>query len=225
MPRIATLWSLCRAHHVMPGLLVVPDWHGSAPLEPDSGFAQWVRGRASEGAEIFLHGERHDEVGSPRGWRDEIRAWGRTNGEGEFLTLGYTAARDRIDRGLECLRIIGLEPVGFVPPAWLAKPETHLAAKDAGLSVSEDDANVFVHAKGVVFRSPVLRWSARTSVRARASALQERLRWRLQRDAPLMRIALHPHDLDHPATTASVERAMRSWLSVRSPGRYASLWS
>ena len=127
MPRVEALWRECAELGAMPGLLVVPDWHGTAPVENHPAFADWVRARADEGAEIFLHGERHDEVGLPRRWRDEIRALGRTNREGEFLTLEYTGARDRIDRGLERLRMLGLEPIGFVPPAWLAR----LAAADA----------------------------------------------------------------------------------------------
>jgi predicted deacetylase len=225
MTRVQALWGLCRAHGVVPGLLVVPDWHGRAPVEADADFGEWVRERASEGAEIFLHGERHDEVGLPRRWRDEIRALGRTAREGEFLSLDYAAARDRIDRGLERLRTVGLEPVGFVPPAWLGRPETHLAAKDAGLAVSEDDARVFVHARGLTVESPVLRWSARGALRAHASVLQERMRWALQREATVMRVALHPSDLDHRAVAASIERAMSAWLAIRAPAHYSSLWS
>jgi predicted deacetylase len=225
MARVQALWRLCSAHGVVPGLLVVPDWHGRAPVEQDAAFGDWMRERASEGAEIFLHGERHDEVGLSRRWRDEIRALGRTAREGEFLTLDYAAARDRIDRGLERLRTIGLEPVGFVPPAWLARPETHLAAKDAGLVVSEDDASVFVHTRGLTLASPVLRWSARGALRANASALQERMRWMLQRHAQIMRIALHPSDLDQRVVAASIERAMRAWLSIRAAAHYSSLWS
>jgi predicted deacetylase len=225
MTSVQALWRLCGAHGVVPGLLVVPDWHGRAPVGGDAAFVDWVRDRASEGAEIFLHGERHDEVGLPRRWRDEIRALGRTAREGEFLTLDYAAARDRIDRGLERLRTVGLEPVGFVPPAWLARPETHLAARDAGLAVSEDDGSVFVHVRGLALESPVLRWSARGALRAHASVLQERMRWALQRRARIMRIALHPSDLDHRAVAASIERAMSAWLSVRSAAPYSSLWS
>ena len=223
LPRAEALWGLCAARGVVPGLLVIPDWHGRAPVEREPAFGAWVRARAAEGAEIFLHGERHDEVGLPRGWRDGVRAFARTNREGEFLTLDYTGARDRIDRGLERLRTIRLEPVGFVPPAWLARPDAHQAANDAGLQVSEDDGAIFVHRTGERVDSPVVRWSARTRFRAHASVVGERMRWMLQRDAAVMRIALHPGDLDHPATRRSVTRALDRWLAARRPGRYASL--
>jgi hypothetical protein len=223
MPQVEALWRLCSARGVVPGLLIVPDWHGRARIEDDLEFASWVRDRAAAGAEVFLHGERHDEVGLPRRWRDELRAFGRTNREGEFLTLGYTAARERIDRGLERLRTLGLEPIGFVPPAWLCAVDTHDAARDAGLAVSEDDGHVYLLGTGVTLASPVVRWSGRGWVRAYGSALIARGRWLVQRSAPVMRIALHPGDLAHPATAKSVERALDEWLSARRSGSYAQL--
>ena len=220
---VRSLWRLCESRGVVPGLLVVPDFHGAAAIEGDAAFVAWLRARAAAGAEVFLHGERHDEAGLPRTWRDEVRALGRTNKEGEFLTLDYGAARARIDRGVARLRALGLEPAGFVPPAWLARPATHAAARDAGLRVSEDDRNVYVHAPERTLRSPVVRWSGRGAVRAYGSVLFERLRWRFQRAEPVVRIALHPGDLAHPATAASIERALDAWLSVRTQTFYRGL--
>ena len=115
-PRVESLWKICESRGVIPGLLVIPDWHGAGAIEGDARFVAWLRARAADGAEILLHGERHDEAGSPRGFGDEIRAFGKTNKEGEFLTLDYDAARARIDRGVARLRKLGLDPVGFVPP-------------------------------------------------------------------------------------------------------------
>jgi predicted deacetylase len=223
LSRVETLWRLCESRGVVPGLLVVPDWHGGTAMEHDAAFVAWLRARAAIGAEILLHGERHDEAGLPRTFADTMRAFGRTNGEGEFLTLDYKAARERIDRGVSRLRTMGLDPVGFVPPAWLAKPATHAAVRDAGLFVSEDDTAVYMHSPVRTMHSPVVRWSARGAARAYASVLFERARWRLQRGAPVMRIALHPGDLAHPATTASLARALDAWLSVRRQTFYRAL--
>jgi predicted deacetylase len=224
--RVEALWRLCESRGVVPGLLVVPDWHGTAAMESEAGFGAWLRARASDGAEIFLHGERHDEVGLPRGFADGLRAFGRTNREGEFLTLDYEAARERIDRGVARLRAMGLDPVGFVPPAWLAKPETHAAVRDAGLLVSEDDGAVYLHAAArtpLALPSPVVRWSGRGAVRAYGSVLFERMRWWYQRREPVVRIALHPGDLAHPATAASIQRGLDAWLSVRRQTHYRAL--
>ncbi len=220
---VTALWELCRQHGIVPALLVVPNWHGDWPLEAHPEFVAWVRGCAAEGAEVFLHGERHDEVGLPRGWRDTWRAWGKTAREGEFLTLEEPAARARIDRGVALLHRLGLPPVGFVPPAWLARESCVRAVSAAGLQFSEDDASITLHAPGKRLPSPVVRWSGRTPMRARGSALVATARWRLQHDAPHIRIALHPSDLDHPVTARSIARWLARWATARTPSRYADL--
>lgn len=222
-PKVDTLWALCRAHGVTPALLVVPDWHGAWPLEAHPAFVQWVRDRAADGAEIFLHGERHDEVGLPRRWIDHWRAFNRTAREGEFLTLDAPAARERIERGLARFARLGLEPIGFIPPAWLARDACYAVAADCGLAFSESDTAVALLARRAWIDSPVVRWSGRTAFRARASAVVADLRWATQRRAPCVRIAFHPGDLDHPACAESIARALPRWLGDRPATRYADL--
>jgi hypothetical protein len=53
--------------------------------------------------------------------------------------------------------------------------------------------------------------------------LFERLRWWFQQREPVMRLALHPGDLGHPATAASIERGLDAWLSVRRQTFYRAL--
>ncbi len=221
--QVTVLWKLCRERGATPALLVVPNWHGNWPLSEARGYTAWIRARVADGAEIFLHGERHDEIGLPRSWRDSQRAFGRTNREGEFLTLDHDAAFERIGRGLELFREIGLSPIGFVPPAWLCRPGTHTACAAHGLSLLEDDAAIYLTQAGVRLTSPVLRWSGRTDFRARGSAVQAALRWRTQQDEPHFRIALHPLDLEHPLTRQSVIDELDRWLAAHPARPYASL--
>ncbi len=220
---VQRLWALCAARGLRPALLVVPDWHGEWPLERHPSFVAWLRARAAEGADIVLHGERHDEVELPRGLADSVRALGRTAREGEFLTLDGGAAHARIARGLERLRALGLEPVGFVPPAWLAKDEAHQAAGRAGLRFSEDDRVIHLHPSGRRLRSPVVRWSGRTPVLAWGSVLVAHGRWALQRRSRFPRLALHPQDLGHPATTAALGPTLDRWLARHPPISYTAL--
>jgi uncharacterized protein len=223
-PRVEALWALCRRHGVTPALLVVPNWHGRWPLVDYQDFVRWVRARADEdGAEIFLHGERHDEVGLPRTFGDHVRAFNKTAREGEFLTLQAPAARQRIERGLALFAQLGLRPIGFVPPAWLARDSTYGVAAQAGLGFAENDQAVAVLSSGKWVQSPVVRWSGRTPFRARASAVVADARWRLQRRAPVVRIAFHPSDLDHPASARSATRALELWLGDRAATRYGDL--
>ncbi|HEU5303381.1 MAG TPA: polysaccharide deacetylase family protein [Gemmatimonadales bacterium] len=220
---VTRLWEVCVERRVIPALLVVPNWHGEWPLEEHPDFVEWIRRRAAEGAEIVLHGERHDEVGLPRGAGDHRRAWGKTAGEAEFLTLDAAAAEARITRGLGRLRKVGLEPVGFVPPAWLAREAAHEAAASAGLHFSEDDHSVRLFPSGRRMASPVLRWSARTAARAWGSVAVARIRSVVQRRAGVVRIALHPRDLDHPATARSLTHTLDRWLGWHRAGHYGDL--
>jgi uncharacterized protein len=223
--RVRALWEMCRARGVAPALLVVPNWHGEAPLERASPFVAWVRACADSGADVLLHGDRHDEQGLARGWRDELRGWGRTAQEGEFLTLDEPAAHQRIARGLDVVRRIGLDPVGFVPPAWLARAGCWRAVSACGLRISEDAGVVRIHEGGEVARiaSPVVRWSARTSLRAAGSVAVAALRWRMQQRAACVRIALHPGDVAHPWTVRSIGTALDQWLADRPALSYRAL--
>jgi predicted deacetylase len=220
---VARLWSICADRAITPALLVVPDWHGKWPLELHPGFVEWVRARAGEGAEILLHGERHDEAGLPRALNDRVKAWGKTDGEGEFLTLDAAGAVERLGRGLRRLRELGLDPQGFVPPAWLGREATHGAAAAAGLKFSEDERSIRLLRSGRRIPSPVVRWSARSSGRAWGSVAVAAARSVLQRRARFPRIALHPRDLDHTATARSVVRTLERWLTSHSAGSYGDL--
>lgn len=222
-PRVEALWALARERGVTPALLVVPNWHGRWPLEEHPAFVRWVRARADEGAEIFLHGERHDEVGLRRTFVDEWRAFNKTAREGEFLTLDAPAARERIARGLGLFAQLGLRPVGFVPPAWLARDACYEVVAEAGLSFAENDGAVVVLPARRWIPSPVVRWSGRTAFRARASAAVAGARWRLQRGAEVVRMAFHPSDLDDPTSAKSVRLSLDRWLGDRAPSRYSDL--
>jgi uncharacterized protein len=222
-PQVDALWNLCRERGATPALLVVPNWHGEWPLRHAPTYTAWIRARVAEGAEIFLHGERHDEFGLTRSWRDSQRAFGRTNREGEFLTLDHDAAFERIGRGLELFREINLSPIGFVPPAWLCRPGTRTACAAHKLPILEDDAAVYLTETGTRLPSHVLRWSGRSDFRARGSAVQAALRWRTQQNEPNFRIALHPMDLEHAITRQSVIDELDRWLAVRPARPYASL--
>jgi predicted deacetylase len=200
---VLRLWEMCTTRGVSPALLVVPDWHGEWPLDRHPGFLRWLRERASAGAVIILHGEHHTP--------------------GEFRGLGQAAARERIDRGLTFLRWLGLEPAGFVAPAWLAGEEGHAAVREAGLGFSEDERSILLFPDGRRVASPAVRWSARTPARAWGSVAVARGRWLLQRGARYPRVALHPQDYAHPRTSRDLPATLDRWLTRHSPISYMAL--
>lgn len=204
---VEALWALCEHQGIRPALFVVPSWHGGHHLEEHPAFVHWITRRAEEGAELFLHGERHDELGLKRGVGDTLRAFGRTDGEGEFLTLGAAEARRRIERGVRRFHALGLDPIGFVAPAWLARRETYAAVSSLGLSFSEDDRRIHLHQRASSIPSPVIRWSARSTWRAALSVGIARVRVHLEPTSPI-RVALHPADLASRAVRRSVVQTL-----------------
>ena len=197
------LWDMCASRGVAPALLVVPDWQGRWPLHRFPAFTHRLRSWVLSGAEIVLHGERHSH--------------------GEFAALDRSAALQRIHRGLEILRSLDLEPVGFVAPQWKISEEGHAAVGDAGLRFSEDARCIRLLPTGRRIPSPAVRWSARTAVRAWGSVAVARGRWLLQRRAPYPRLAFHPQDSAHPRAARDLAPTLDRWLSRHVPARYSDL--
>jgi predicted deacetylase len=200
---------------------VVPNWHGAWPLEEHPQFAAWLRTRQERGAEILLHGLRHDEVGSTRTPWQHVRALGRTAAEGEFLGLTPEEAARRMGLGFETLRTCGLRPAGFVPPAWLHGRRSFQVIAGQGLDLTEDDRSVYSLARGRGLRAPVVRWSTRKAWRAAAGVAIAAVRRPLEGWRPLVRVAIHPPDMDHPAVRRSVERTLEAMLRRRVVVSYA----
>jgi uncharacterized protein len=216
----AALWALCVAEGVRPALFVVPSWHGAWPLDKHTAFARWVADRQAEDAECFLHGYRHDEADSHRTWSAKFRAMGRTDREGEFLSLDYPAAFDRMREGVRVLESASIAPVGFIAPAWLDTAATRRAARDIGFTISEDATGIVVLRGDRVVIAPAVRWSARTPVRAAASCVVARARRSLHARHAVVRLALHPRDLHHRGVAASIRDALRWWRRGRVVVRY-----
>ena len=204
-------------------LFVVPDWHGSWPLRQHRGFAADLRRRQGDGCEIFVHGYRHDEVGVGRSAWHHLRAIGRTAREAEFLSLSAAEAGERVERGRRVLREVGLEPVGFVPPAWFHGAGLSQVLADCGLAFTEDAWAVRSVASGRRVRASAVRWSTRARHRALAGVAIARLRRPADRWRPVIRLAIHPPDIEHPLVARSLERVLAELLAERSAVSYADV--
>ncbi len=219
---VKRLWELCRTNGFTPALLVVPDWHGEWPLHDHPEFVKWVLECGASGAELILHGYRHDEFGLGRSFGDSLRAIGRTNREGEFLTLNGSDARKRLQEGLEMLNGLSVHATGFIPPAWLCRTDTHDEVKRLGLLFSEDAGTIRLHSSNKIVATPVVRWSARSSWRAAMSDSIALIRRRTVR-SEFLRLALHPQDLSHRIAESSVIREVRVWSQIAQQQRYDGL--
>ena len=124
-----------------------------------------------------------------------------------IVTADTPAARERIALGQAWARQHGLEMPGFVAPAWLMSPAARQAVADAGFQYTCTLNRLIALPGGEELHAPSLVFSTRSAWRRGLSLLWNRsLAWRL-RNAPLLRLELHPQDAEHPAV-------QRCWSSI-----------
>jgi predicted deacetylase len=201
-------------------LLVVPNYHGAWPLDEHPGFAADLHRRQEAGMEIFLHGLRHDEEGLRRTIGQALVAAGRTNREAEFLALSPADAATRVDRGLEILHRCGLNPVGFVPPAWLFGRGTVQIIRERDLPITEGILAVtHMHWRRRLM-APALGWDTRKRWLVKACAALAALRCLVERSRGIVRLAVHPQDVDDPVAGPSLRKTLRRLLETREAVSY-----
>lgn len=199
---------LAHAHGVKPALLVVPDFHGRAPLVEHPAFCEKLRRLEAAGHEIYLHGYYH----RARAFREHEAAADRktpravarlrhafaqkivSGGEAEFSDVSHDEATSRLDAGERMLREAGLDIRGFVAPAW-SMPRWVLALLGRrGYSFTEDHLRVYDPASKRARASLVLNYASRTPGRLLSSVAFCRLARPARRVLPA-RIAIHPADM------------------------------
>jgi predicted deacetylase len=178
-------------------LLVVPNFHHAGDLRRHPRFVAAMDARLARGDEIALHGYFHADNQPLRG--DPVdyvmrRVYTR---EAEYYRLGVAAARERLQQGLDMFAGFGWRPAGFVAPAWLPGPATCAALAGLPLRYTSTRRSVIDLRSGRSYATPGLVWSARGGWRRAASQLVNcALRYR-HRDAPVLRLGLHPADMEH----------------------------
>lgn len=192
-------------------LLVVPNYHETGETMRDPAFVRWLRDLEADGHEIVIHGYFHQRprrMGETLRQRLVTRCY--TNDEGEFYDLGYDDAFDRISRARDEFKAGGLKPRGFIAPAWLLSAEGERAAADAEMEYTTRLTNVRDLRRGEAFRARSLVYSVRSGWRRACSLGWNAALARALTSAPLLRLSIHPPDLEHAAIWRQVERLARS---------------
>lgn len=200
-------------------LLVVPDFHGAWPLAEHPGFVERLLAWKEKGHELVLHGyghiERPEDAALPSTLAGRLRRRFLTAGEGEFLNLEPEAASQRIRQGLEMWEKCGLgKAEGFVAPAWLFRKHLPHTLWAEGFSWTEDHQGLHF-AMDPFVRAPVITWASRDPARRIGSRLYAQAALSHWSRESLIRIAIHPHDLDHPTLVRSIESTLRTALRQR----------
>lgn len=201
-------------------LLVVPDWHGEWPLDRHPAFVEDLLARQAAGAEIFLHGYRHDEAGFSRTLTQRLRVAGRTAASAEFRIAPADEAGRRLDQGLELFSRLGLKPAGFIPPAWLGAPELDQQLRRRNLEITEGFWVISNLRTGRRRFAPALSWSTARPWRSHLTARFATVRRTLERRRGLVRLAIHPPDAQMPVVERSVRAALEGLVAQRQAATY-----
>ncbi|WP_247257346.1 DUF2334 domain-containing protein [Pseudomonas moorei] len=177
--------------------LVVPNFHKHNDLEAHPGFRRLLSGRLALGDELALHGYFHCDDGpmasNPRDWFMR-RVYTH---EGEFYSLSREAALTRLHAGIDMFQRYHWPLHGFVAPAWLMSEGTRQALRQLPLSYTSDPQHLYKLPDFAVVDAPGLVWSASSAWRRGLSKLLSDQREQHWRQAPVIRLGLHPVDMRH----------------------------
>jgi predicted deacetylase len=185
-------------------LLVIPasDLHPFHDRRPD--MAAWLEECMRAGDAVAQHGFQHRQARRVHGPR-QLLARAQGGRAAEFVGLDGDETRRAVLAGRRLLKLAGVQPRGFVAPgfAYTGALRATLAetfewwAGIGRLHVS-DHAAATAPALTLGTSTRVKRWTSPTVVRAGALLSGE-----------LLRLELHPADLDHPRCVAAVEKVLR----------------
>jgi len=217
---------VAHAHGVRPALLVVPDFHGRAPLHDDPVFCERLRELQADGHEIYLHGYYHrarafadaragdgDGGDGKRGIASQAR-WlfaqkVVSGGEAEFSDVSHEEALKRLDEGERMLTEAGLTIKGFIAPAWSMPSWVLELLGERGYGFSEDHMRVYDPKAKRSRASLVLNYASRTPSRLLSSVAWCRIARPARRMLPA-RIAIHPADMRYALLRSEIE-SLLSW--------------
>lgn len=186
-------------------LLVIParDLHPLGERSPE--MISWLAERRRKGDSIAQHGFHHEQM------RRGLRASGVVRGGGrsaEFLGLDGNETRRAVDAGWRVLKLAGIEPDGFVAPAY-AYTERLRDAISQRFRWWADLWRVHRLPAADGARSPLApAWGLGTD-----GVLQRALSPFLIRaggllSGELLRVDVHPADLQHPRQVMALERVL-----------------
>lgn len=194
-------------------ILVVPEFHHRGSVLQDKAFCGAVSEWQALGHEIVLHGFFHDRQESPPEKLSTV-FWTRlyTNREAEFLDLPRETARLRLERGRALFGSLGWNAKGFVAPAWLMAGGLPNLLAELGFAYTTRLREIIPLLPGLnrLHASQSLCYSTRSGWRRLASALWNKYLYGRLRETDLVRLSLHPRDLEFPLMRRQIDQILRA---------------
>jgi predicted deacetylase len=213
--RLIRHWLLNRGiDHVT--LLAIPS-AGGRDLRPDDTCATWLRERTGAGDAVAQHGMRHrrrERAGHARDWVANRQG----GAAAEFVGLTPQQTVAAIDGGRALLHAAGLQPRGFVAPAYAY---TSALRRELRRRFDWYGGLLALHARRPV-HAPAHGLGSSTAFKRSTSPAVFRVSARFP--ARMLRIDVHPADFDLPRHVAALDAVLRR-SSRRQPITYDDLTS
>jgi hypothetical protein len=206
------------------GLTVVPLDEGTAAIGEDPGLVALLREQLARGAEVVLHGYTHRAVGRIHGTTiQRLRAALFAGSTAEFLSLSRDEAATRVRAGVAALEALGVRPLGFCPPAWLADDRLPSVLRECGLRYFLTIGALHDLERRRRRTIPALGYMGADVTQERLVAAERRLLMALHSRLPVVRVFLHPQGARRSRACSAALRTLERLLAVRTPVTYASL--
>ena len=202
-------------------LLVVPDHHRRGHFLDDADFCHWLQERVNTGDEPVIHGYFHRrERKSQESLRIKLATRFYTADEGEFFDIHGADALRLVSQAREEFRKLGLDPGGFVAPAWLLSAAAEVALCKLGFDYTTRLGSVTDLPAGRTCASQSLVWSVRSFWRRAMSRIWNASLFGRLQNTPLLRIGIHPVDIEYPSIWRQIEELVKHALVDRTPLTY-----
>jgi predicted deacetylase len=208
-------------------IAVVPFQNGASPLRESPTLVDALHEETQVGSEILLHGYTHVHERTYPRMRDRFRDRLTTRGCAEFSDLSPEEALERARKGLREIQPFLPTPIrGFTPPGWWMDAHAIQSLDQLAFSFCTTTFGIIDLRRGRTIRAPVIVGLPQSgffpfllhgySFRILPVFLQK------QR---VLRIALHPYDLDNPRFLRETERLIRQAVEEREICVYGELIS
>jgi len=187
----------------------------------DRQFVSWLRDLEAAGNEIVIHGYFHERPKrAGESFLEKLITQFYTQGEGEFYDLGYEEAFRRIKHARDQFQAAGFKPRGFVAPAWLLSGDGERAARDAEMEYTTRLRTVLDLRSGETSPARSIVYSVRNGWRRAVSLAWNAALAQIVKDAPLVRVSIHPPDFSHPTIWRQIVDLISRMAPDRTPTTY-----